>query len=452
MTAAASSPVAANSARAALSAASPEARDLLQEHIWRGAARGERTVAVTRAALATLVLGQVIVLWALGLYGHHGGLLLVGVACLISVAWSAWILRGLKPGRRMVRLLMLSTAIDSLVAFLSIFSVVGWPFPGYGGAVRYPGMAIFAVVAVAAGVRLSRRVALLGAGLAAVAAGLLLALDYRLNSRLGTFHAADFVLLVVVFVGAAVLGYKNASRTKKLVFEAAEAAILADRARRRLGVYLPEPAAKAALESGELRTGGRRQQAAILFSDLRGFTRYSENLPPEQLVGELNAYLDAMVQAIGAEGGVVDKYIGDSVMVVFGIPEERPDDAARAIRCAQAMRQALAAHNRQRAEAGRPPFHQGIGAHFGPVVAGNIGNADRLQFTVIGDAVNVAARLEAATKELGAEVVLSSDLVEAARRSSDPAAASGLRSLGRVAVRGREAELDVFSLSSEKDA
>jgi adenylate cyclase len=110
-----------------------------------------------------------------------------------------------------------------------------------------------------------------------------------------------------------------------------------------------------------------------------------EGLDPQRLVGELNAYLEAMVSVIDQEGGIVDKYIGDAIMVVFGIPGTHPDDADRAVRTATRMREALVQHNQERVEAGLDPLREGIGVHFGHAVAGNIGTAERLQYTAVGD-------------------------------------------------------------------
>ena len=108
-----------------------------------------------------------------------------------------------------------------------------------------------------------------------------------------------------------------------------------------------------------LELGGARREVVVLFSDLRGFTAYSDTLAPERLVTEVNAYLDRMVEVIREEGGVVDKYIGDAIMVVFGLPESKVDDCLRAARCAARMQEALAEHNADRALLKLPPPHPG---------------------------------------------------------------------------------------------
>ncbi len=180
---------------------------------------------------------------------------------------------------------------------------------------------------------------------------------------------------------------------------------------------------------------------AVLFSDLRGFTSYAEKLSPEELVRELNAYLEEMVAVITAHGVVVDKYIGDGIMAVFGAPRTRDDDAGRALQTARALVAALEAHNRRRNLEGRPPLKMGVGVHYGAVVAGNIGTLEHAQYTIIGDTVNLAARMEGATKDLGVPVLVSRALKEAAGD-----AGLDLVPLGSLAVRGRDEAVEVFGL------
>jgi adenylate cyclase len=140
---------------------------------------------------------------------------------------------------------------------------------------------------------------------------------------------------------------------------------------------------------------------------------------------------------------VVDKYIGDAIMAVFGVPSEHPDDAARAIRAADRMRGALVRHNVDRKARGLPPLAHGVGVHYGPMVAGNIGTAERMQYTVIGDAVNLASRLETATKDVAVEMLISDAAVQAALSSG--VALPILRVHGPIHVRGHEAPIVVHT-------
>ena len=152
------------------------------------------------------------------------------------------------------------------------------------------------------------------------------------------------------------------------------------------------------LREGSIDLGGAERPVTVLFSDVRDFTRISEGLAPADLVSQLNAYLTCMSAAIESEHGVIDKFVGDAIMALFGVPVSRGTDASDALRAAQRMVAAMDEHNRHRAALGLTPWANGIGVHGGDVVAGTIGSHDRWSYTVIGDAVNLASRLEGLTK------------------------------------------------------
>jgi adenylate cyclase len=152
-----------------------------------------------------------------------------------------------------------------------------------------------------------------------------------------------------------------------------------------------------------LQPGGRprpqRLEASVLFSDIKGFTAVSESLAPAALMDWLNAYMERMAGLVMQHGGVVDKFIGDAVMAVFGIPMARgtegaAEDARRAVRCALAMRAALAGFNAEWQGRGVPPIGIRVGIHSGTVISGSLGSSERMEYTVIGDTVNTASRLE----------------------------------------------------------
>ena len=191
---------------------------------------------------------------------------------------------------------------------------------------------------------------------------------------------------------------------------------------------------------GEVKLGGETLRATIVFTDIRGFTTLSEHMEPQALVALLNEYFTRMVAIILEEGGVVDKYVGDAIMAVFGAPIPDPADADRAVRSAIRMRASLAELNESLAKRGLPRIETGIGIHTGDVVAGNIGSEQRMEYTVIGDAVNVASRLEGMTKSVGAPVLISAETESALRQ---PVA---LRQVGEVQVRGRTEPLSVFAI------
>lgn len=172
--------------------------------------------------------------------------------------------------------------------------------------------------------------------------------------------------------------------------------------------YVSEPVVNQILAHPEaLRLGGEKREMTVLFSDLRGFTSLSESIPAEQLVDTLNTYLTRMTQIVFDHGGVLDKYIGDAVMAFWNAPFDQPDHAERAVRCAVAMRDALDAMNAEKTFPGDVVLKMGIGINTGDMTVGNFGGEARFDYTVIGDAVNLAARIETATKEYGAEILIS---------------------------------------------
>jgi adenylate cyclase len=197
------------------------------------------------------------------------------------------------------------------------------------------------------------------------------------------------------------------------------------------------------LRRGEIDLGGAMTEVSVLFSDIRGFTSIAERLQPQELVGQLNAYFTRMARAIEAQGGVIDKYVGDAIMALFGAPVRGEDDAARAQRAALEMIAALDILNRERRDRGLPPWVNGIGIHSGTAVAGTMGSQDRWSYTVLGDSVNLASRLEGITRHYGARIIVSG----ATRR----AAGDGFlyRTLDLVRVRGRAEPVEIFELLAE---
>lgn len=161
--------------------------------------------------------------------------------------------------------------------------------------------------------------------------------------------------------------------------------------------------------SGELSLGGENRTATIFFSDIRSFTAMSEKMQPHEVVEFLNAYMTRMVDCVNKTGGVVDKYIGDAIMAVWGAPESSGSpaaDALHAVTAALMMRDSLARFNSERAAKGLAPVRIGCGINSGPVVAGQIGSEERMEYTVIGDAVNLASRTEALNKPFATDILI----------------------------------------------
>jgi adenylate cyclase len=219
-----------------------------------------------------------------------------------------------------------------------------------------------------------------------------------------------------------------------------------DKLRTTFGKYMTQTVIEH-LMNGKVQLGGETLTVTILFSDIRGFTTISEEMNDAQaLVGLLNEYFTEMVSIIIREDGVVDKYIGDAIMAVFGAPVSRPDDAVRAVRAAVCMRRALADLNVRLALRGVSPLRTGIGIHTGEVVAGNIGSEQRMEYTVIGDAVNLASRLETSTKELQVDVLISESTFELVKNTCET------RAIGPITVKGRSEPVMTYEVRSLKDS
>ena len=171
------------------------------------------------------------------------------------------------------------------------------------------------------------------------------------------------------------------------------------------GRYLSRKIVDEILQSPEgRRIGGRRQTVTVLMSDLRGFSDLSDSRDPEEMVSILNRYLEAMTRVIERFDGVIDEFIGDAILAVFGIPEEKGDDPARAVACALSMQRTLAELNRELVKDGLPPLEMGIGINTGPVVVGNLGSEARTKYGIVGAVVNIASRIESNT--IGGQVLV----------------------------------------------
>jgi adenylate cyclase len=179
------------------------------------------------------------------------------------------------------------------------------------------------------------------------------------------------------------------------------------RVRAAMARYMTREVAEQVLAQGEAVTGGRFQLATVLFTDIADFTTLAERIGAQETLALLNSHFAEMVEVLFAHGGILDKFIGDGMMAVFGTPFPGAQDADNAIAAAIRMQDALALFNRRRTAAGTPPLAMRIGINSDQVVAGNVGSARRMDYTVIGDGVNLASRLEGANKVFGTRILTS---------------------------------------------
>jgi len=210
--------------------------------------------------------------------------------------------------------------------------------------------------------------------------------------------------------------------------------------------FAPDVADRLAAKQSPLAQPQQRT-IAVLFADLAGFTRLCENADPQTVIDLLSGFRERMERAVFRHGGIVDKYIGDCVMAGFGVLDSRGDEAGSALACARAMLGEIDDWNRERTDAGLPPLALGIGVHLGPVVVGDIGSARRVEFTLVGDTVNVASRLMSLSRTLGAALVVSDTVADAAAAMAGPDVLAEFRRADSVTLRGRDGAVVVWYLS-----
>lgn len=197
--------------------------------------------------------------------------------------------------------------------------------------------------------------------------------------------------------------------------------------------------------SKELKLGGDNKMCAIFFSDIRGFTSISEKLSPEEVVEFLNEYMTLMVNCIDLTFGIVDKFIGDAIMATWGAVDTLGNPAENAINAALMMRDSLIRFNRNRGGDKKPIIKIGCGMNYGPVIAGQIGSENRLEYTVIGDAVNLASRIEALNKPFGTDILISADMYEQVKDIYL------VEKMKQIQVKGKEEPQTIFAVIARKD-
>jgi adenylate cyclase len=212
---------------------------------------------------------------------------------------------------------------------------------------------------------------------------------------------------------------------------------------RTLGSYVnPHVMAALLADPDAVGIGGSIRTVTVLMADIVGYSTFAEDRPPEQVVDVLNEYFEAMTRVIQTNGGTVDKFMGDGLLAVFGAPLPLPQDGApNAVAAARGMEKALEGLQEGWRKQRLPELDIGIGIHTGPAIVGNMGSVLKMEYTVIGDAVNVAARIETTTRKFGVRVLISGETME--RIEDKPDAAD----LGEVQVKGRAQPVRMWSLA-----
>jgi adenylate cyclase len=265
-------------------------------------------------------------------------------------------------------------------------------------------------------------------------------MPYRMDPHFVTLPQQ--VKEIVIFLAVTVVLATVVWRIRQLAFREAEI----ERERANLARHFSPNMVETLARSDEPLDSVRKQHAAVFFADIVGFAGLSERLGPERTMEILRRTHSIMSDRIFAHDGTLDKFIGDAVMATFGVPLTGENDAANAIACTRSIQEALARDN----PLPEDPLQVGIGVHYGELVMGNLGGARRLEYGVIGDTVNVASRLEVMTREIGAAIILSDDLVRAARGSAgaDPSLLTGFEKRPAQPLRGRNEPIDIWVLKS----
>ena len=197
---------------------------------------------------------------------------------------------------------------------------------------------------------------------------------------------------------------------------------------------------------GEIGLGGERKNATVFFSDIRNFTAISEKLEPEEVVGFLNEYMTIMVGYVNQNKGFVDKYIGDAIMAVWGAPISYGRDEENCLNAALMMRKALIEFNKDRGTSEKKPVIRiGCGINSGPVLAGQIGSNERMEYTVIGDTVNLASRIEALNKPMGTDILISQQTSEIVNGIFD------LVPMNKIKVKGKKEPQQIYAVLGRMD-
>jgi len=246
---------------------------------------------------------------------------------------------------------------------------------------------------------------------------------------------------------------KAYGQIKRYAFEAVLAGKKEERVRQIFQKYVPKDVIERFFASPEKMLVGDNRNLSILFSDIRSFTTISEGMAPDDLVNSLNRYFSGQVDIIYNRKGIVDKYIGDAIMAFWGAPEKHEDDCLQSVLAGLDMIEELAVFNENQKKLGKPEFRIGVGINFGEVTVGNIGSERKMDYTVIGDSVNLASRMEGLTKTYHSDLLITENVyVELQKKLSEPEAQKlWFRLLDTVAVKGKTKGVKIYTVKRALD-
>ncbi|KFE63948.1 adenylate/guanylate cyclase domain-containing protein [Hyalangium minutum] len=429
----------------------PEEEREIENLLRQESAHGERLVSLVRALFFSLAVAINSVS-----NGYPGEtprivrLLLPWIAGGLMIVCWGWYLFVRRSGYRPLYA-RLSAVLDALVlADFTLLAVLGAIEQGHGvPTALYAGAAPLAFIAffalVSAGLRQDPLACVLtGAfSVAITGASLWVLRPYVDTALLEQFANLPAGLLWIVrgvaFIACTAVVAFTARRARELARQVGRASAAQSRVIQLFGKYVAPEVARGVLDAnGEARA--EQVEVTVLFTDLRNFTALSEKLPPGAVLEVLNAHYQAIVPAVHAHGGTVNKFIGDAIMATFGAPLRQGDHAERAVRAAIQMLGTMEALNARLRERELPELEMGIGVATGPVVVGTLGATQRVEYAVIGDTVNTASRLEGLNKELGTRLLLSPGTRDAV------AGVLPTRGLGEVPVKGKARPVPVFTI------
>lgn len=366
--------------------AANQAEISLKASFRREESAGEATVGTLRLiGLAVFYLNEMVNYHALGVAApdfHRRVTWLVGLWALLAAAGRFYVAR---RGEAPRPLKYVSSALD--VLFVTM--ILSW-----GQGPRSPLVVLYYIVIGVSNLRYSVPLTVFTTALSAAAYGALFAHARAVEpAKIVSAHAAVIHVLGMLVTGL-LAGYV-VGRLKRVTTDFVEGFVRRRKIEGAFSRYVSYQVAEKILQNVDSLEGlkGERRRVTVLMTDIRGFTPLCSRLPPEQVVALLSDYFERITQVVFEFEGTIDKFIGDAVLVVFGAPVDQTDSPIRAAGCALKLQRTLAAYNDQRAREGRETVRMGIGLNTGEVVAGNVGSERRLEYTVLGDAVNLTQRL-----------------------------------------------------------